>query len=367
MLKTRTRRTRARCSTARARSRSTSRSAGPTSSAARRRASSSSATPTSARSRCVLSLRARAPIPARDPAARRRADPACPRRRSDGRRASSSSASSRARATSRCGRRSSTRTSSTRTRRCVDAPPRPLGPLPLHLAHVVLARPQRYSGSTRTFASLLKTMVSKDVVGYASFIPRTTSKPQVVLLLPQVRLSRPLSDNFPSRCACVLTSAPRVAGREVERRRRPSRAAGHPPRPASLCRRHARARRRLDPDGHASLRYVCCIRISLAHQTLPPPAEADVLLHRCAQEKTTTRSPSSPRSTSARRSSRTCANPTTPTCSPTLVRARSRPFSPSDESAADEEASVLPARSAQLLLRGALLLIDLASTEDELY
>ncbi|GAA5847451.1 hypothetical protein JCM9279_000488 [Rhodotorula babjevae] len=44
---------------------------------------------------------------------------------------------------------------------------------------------ERYSGSTRTFASLLKTMVSKDVVGYASFIPRTTSKPQVVLLLPQ--------------------------------------------------------------------------------------------------------------------------------------------------------------------------------------
>ncbi|BGP41099.1 ATP-dependent DNA helicase II subunit 1 [Rhodotorula kratochvilovae] len=44
---------------------------------------------------------------------------------------------------------------------------------------------ERYSGSTRTFASLLKTMIKKDVIGYASFIPRTISKPQVVILLPQ--------------------------------------------------------------------------------------------------------------------------------------------------------------------------------------
>ncbi|GAA6056456.1 hypothetical protein JCM3770_007477 [Rhodotorula araucariae] len=44
---------------------------------------------------------------------------------------------------------------------------------------------ERYSGSTRTFASLLKTMLKKDVIGYASFIPRTISKPQVVILLPQ--------------------------------------------------------------------------------------------------------------------------------------------------------------------------------------
>ncbi|GAA5993494.1 hypothetical protein JCM11641_000840 [Rhodosporidiobolus odoratus] len=43
----------------------------------------------------------------------------------------------------------------------------------------------RYSGSTRTFASLLKTMLKKDVVGLASFVPRTTGKPQVVVLIPQ--------------------------------------------------------------------------------------------------------------------------------------------------------------------------------------
>ncbi|BGP33089.1 ATP-dependent DNA helicase II subunit 1 [Rhodotorula toruloides] len=43
----------------------------------------------------------------------------------------------------------------------------------------------RYSGSTRTFASLLKTMIKKDVIGYASFIPRTISRPQVVILIAQ--------------------------------------------------------------------------------------------------------------------------------------------------------------------------------------
>ncbi|TNY22223.1 SPOC like C-terminal domain-containing protein [Rhodotorula diobovata] len=61
------------------------------------------------------------------------------------------------------------------------------------IKHSYFAYPDedRYSGSTRTFASLLKTMVKKDVVGYASFIPRTTSKPQVVLLLPQAEKLSP--------------------------------------------------------------------------------------------------------------------------------------------------------------------------------
>ncbi|POY71002.1 ATP-dependent DNA helicase 2 subunit 1 [Rhodotorula taiwanensis] len=44
---------------------------------------------------------------------------------------------------------------------------------------------ERYSGSTRTFAALLKSMLKKEVVGFASFLPRTNARPQVVLLLPQ--------------------------------------------------------------------------------------------------------------------------------------------------------------------------------------
>ncbi|GJN91425.1 hypothetical protein Rhopal_004446-T1 [Rhodotorula paludigena] len=52
-------------------------------------------------------------------------------------------------------------------------------------AHFIYPDEERYSGSTRAFASLLKSMVKKDVVGFASFIARTISKPQVVLLLPQ--------------------------------------------------------------------------------------------------------------------------------------------------------------------------------------
>ncbi|GAA5875181.1 hypothetical protein JCM1840_007274 [Sporobolomyces johnsonii] len=44
---------------------------------------------------------------------------------------------------------------------------------------------ERYEGSIRTFASLLKSMIKKDVIGYASFIARTISRPQVVILLPQ--------------------------------------------------------------------------------------------------------------------------------------------------------------------------------------
>ncbi|GAA5867392.1 hypothetical protein JCM8547_003331 [Rhodosporidiobolus lusitaniae] len=43
----------------------------------------------------------------------------------------------------------------------------------------------RYSGSTRTFASLLKLMIKKNVIGYASMVARTSSKPQVVVLIPQ--------------------------------------------------------------------------------------------------------------------------------------------------------------------------------------
>ncbi|GAA5885791.1 hypothetical protein JCM3774_005207, partial [Rhodotorula dairenensis] len=44
---------------------------------------------------------------------------------------------------------------------------------------------ERYTGSTRTFAALLKSMLKKDVVGFASFLARSNSRPQVVLLLPQ--------------------------------------------------------------------------------------------------------------------------------------------------------------------------------------
>ncbi|GAA5824381.1 hypothetical protein JCM11251_000398 [Rhodosporidiobolus azoricus] len=44
---------------------------------------------------------------------------------------------------------------------------------------------ERYSGSTRTFAALLRSMIKKDVIGFASFVARTSSKPQVVLLIPQ--------------------------------------------------------------------------------------------------------------------------------------------------------------------------------------
>ncbi|CEQ43197.1 SPOSA6832_05100, partial [Sporobolomyces salmonicolor] len=49
---------------------------------------------------------------------------------------------------------------------------------------------ERYEGSIRTFASLLKSMLKKDVIGYASLIARTISRPQVVILLPQVCLQR---------------------------------------------------------------------------------------------------------------------------------------------------------------------------------
>ncbi|GAA5988311.1 hypothetical protein JCM10908_002158 [Rhodotorula pacifica] len=44
---------------------------------------------------------------------------------------------------------------------------------------------ERYTGSTRTFAALLKSMLKKEVVGFASFLARSNSRPQVVLLLPQ--------------------------------------------------------------------------------------------------------------------------------------------------------------------------------------
>ncbi|GAA6005858.1 hypothetical protein JCM10207_007252 [Rhodosporidiobolus poonsookiae] len=44
---------------------------------------------------------------------------------------------------------------------------------------------ERYTGSTRTFTALLRSMLKKDLVGYASFLARATGKPQVVLLLPQ--------------------------------------------------------------------------------------------------------------------------------------------------------------------------------------
>ncbi|GAA6040072.1 hypothetical protein JCM8097_004767 [Rhodosporidiobolus ruineniae] len=52
-------------------------------------------------------------------------------------------------------------------------------------SHFIYPDEDRYSGSTRTFAALLKSMLKKEVVAYASFIARTSSKPQVVILVPQ--------------------------------------------------------------------------------------------------------------------------------------------------------------------------------------
>ncbi|KAM0754970.1 Ku DNA-binding complex, Ku70 subunit [Meredithblackwellia eburnea MCA 4105] len=42
-----------------------------------------------------------------------------------------------------------------------------------------------YSGSTRTFASLLQTMVDKKKIAIASFLPRVSARPQMVILFPQ--------------------------------------------------------------------------------------------------------------------------------------------------------------------------------------
>ncbi|GAA6015830.1 hypothetical protein JCM11491_007201 [Sporobolomyces phaffii] len=52
-------------------------------------------------------------------------------------------------------------------------------------SYFIYPEEDRWEGSTRTFASLLKSMVKKDVVAYASFIGRRAARPQIVLLLPQ--------------------------------------------------------------------------------------------------------------------------------------------------------------------------------------
>lgn len=59
--------------------------------------------------------------------------------------------------------------------------------------------PQRYTGSTRTFAALLQSMLKKEVVGFASFLARSNSRPQVVLLLPQVCPTRQVRKDSRSR------------------------------------------------------------------------------------------------------------------------------------------------------------------------
>ncbi|KAI5476030.1 ATP-dependent DNA helicase 2 subunit 1 [Pseudohyphozyma bogoriensis] len=43
-----------------------------------------------------------------------------------------------------------------------------------------------YSGSTRTFTALLDSMDRKDVIGFGVFLARAASKPQIVVLIPQV-------------------------------------------------------------------------------------------------------------------------------------------------------------------------------------
>ncbi|GAA5974908.1 hypothetical protein JCM5350_004498 [Sporobolomyces pararoseus] len=52
-------------------------------------------------------------------------------------------------------------------------------------SYFIYPEEDRWEGSTRTFASLLKSMVKKDVIAYASFIGRRAARPQIVVLLPQ--------------------------------------------------------------------------------------------------------------------------------------------------------------------------------------
>ncbi|GAA6064690.1 hypothetical protein JCM10212_002408 [Sporobolomyces blumeae] len=52
-------------------------------------------------------------------------------------------------------------------------------------SYFVYPEEERWEGSTRTFASLLKSMVKKQVIGYGAFIGRRAAKPQVVVLIPQ--------------------------------------------------------------------------------------------------------------------------------------------------------------------------------------
>ncbi|GAA5914205.1 uncharacterized protein JCM6883_000775 [Sporobolomyces salmoneus] len=52
-------------------------------------------------------------------------------------------------------------------------------------SYFIYPEEDRWEGSTRTFASLLKSMIEKDVIAYASFIGRRAARPQIVVLLPQ--------------------------------------------------------------------------------------------------------------------------------------------------------------------------------------
>ncbi|KAL8286530.1 hypothetical protein RQP46_004547 [Phenoliferia psychrophenolica] len=52
-------------------------------------------------------------------------------------------------------------------------------------AYFIYPNEETYSGSTRTFASLLQTMLDKDKIGFGVLLPRVSSKPQMVVLIPQ--------------------------------------------------------------------------------------------------------------------------------------------------------------------------------------
>ncbi|GAA5936364.1 uncharacterized protein JCM15063_001867 [Sporobolomyces koalae] len=52
-------------------------------------------------------------------------------------------------------------------------------------SYFVYPEEERFEGSTRTFAALLKSMVKKDLIAICSFIGRRAARPQIVVLLPQ--------------------------------------------------------------------------------------------------------------------------------------------------------------------------------------
>ncbi|GAA5853409.1 hypothetical protein JCM5353_004719 [Sporobolomyces roseus] len=52
-------------------------------------------------------------------------------------------------------------------------------------SYFVYPEEERWEGSTRTFAALLKSMVKKKLIAYGAFIGRRAGRPQIVILLPQ--------------------------------------------------------------------------------------------------------------------------------------------------------------------------------------
>jgi ATP-dependent DNA helicase 2 subunit 1 len=60
-------------------------------------------------------------------------------------------------------------------------------------AHFIVPNEESHSGSTRTFAALWNSMLKKDVIGYGVLVARSNSKPQIVILIPQVSRIEPES------------------------------------------------------------------------------------------------------------------------------------------------------------------------------